>query len=914
MPPKKRSVPTSLGIKETVECHLCKKKMRFDFLRDEHFPKAHGQKYSRPRERGQPLLSAMFSAKEPADMNSTESQSETIDEERDSEQMSFQDAGLMLDHDTQLDSDHDTQLDSDHELTIQEQVPESVACQPSVSNEQPSEQILREMQLINSKLDAMRLQKETKVTAKSSTSTEEDMQKLRLKASRSVFEICSLNDCLQLTDDKQYLACIPCTYGLKTKCPGQGYFSLKHVQYDELIMDIHFRTLKSHIQRHLDISTHKELANAPEFTTKSSRVENIGKVVTGVAYQIIHGNNFFREFSRQIAMLDVNGVDVGNINHSFDFLDRFLESIYKELIGNVSKFLHTPLSCTNRMPPICLKPDKFTHKLQGAQGLIIRHPCLTNGRLFRETYVSHEKVEGSGCMYWMQLMIDSVKTTFQYNDSEIRQVFKGMAADGAYIKNHSAEHLSEILNIPLTLTDNACIWDYCHKLERADFHTRKVNTWINKADDVRKALMKDVKWGNTRNQLIEICENAGVVHREFVSFSDTRFAEYRHRTYKVFLEMHQALYQLYQQLASADTPEAPNHQERVLHFQNPETCLKLAFMYDLSQLLTRTQKHCQDQKLLPPERKQRIETLISNFRAAHSSFLANEIPETLMVTAPKDSNLNPWVAWKYLKEKFQEIEEKHTFQGVPIVLAGQQGRRSRNIDTHVGTTSLKPLLCPIFAKLIGDYLSQLEKYFLPWPEWLSLTEDIFIWNNDLEESSQNRLQYRLSSLEKLIECPMQPEQMTVDQKQILKDQYTTLFIQVQDLLKENGQIQKNSDIWNKICTTASCYECTKDIIYFALCFLVRDQNECSVESLIGDIQEIDSKNRPRLSHKTATMQEFVRKNGPNPLTSWELRKKALDRIWPKGWHFLVADRVGRFQSAVVTSLVSDAKTDDYCFF
>ena len=33
------------------------------------------------------------------------------------------------------------------------------------------------------------------------------------------------------------------------------------------------------------------------------------------------------------------------------------------------------------------------------------------------------------------------------------------------------------------------------------------------------------------------------------------------------------------------------------------------------------------------------------------------------------------------------------------------------------------------------------------------------------------------------------------------------------------------------------------------------------------------KNRPRLSHKTATMQEFVRKNGPSPLSSWELRKK-----------------------------------------
>ena len=68
MPPKKKSVPTSLGIKEEAECHLCKKKMRFDYLRDKHFPKAHGQKYSRPRGSGQSLLSAMFTAKETANL------------------------------------------------------------------------------------------------------------------------------------------------------------------------------------------------------------------------------------------------------------------------------------------------------------------------------------------------------------------------------------------------------------------------------------------------------------------------------------------------------------------------------------------------------------------------------------------------------------------------------------------------------------------------------------------------------------------------------------------------------------------------------------------------------------------------------------------------------------------------------
>ena len=62
------------------------------------------------------------------------------------------------------------------------------------------------------------------------------------------------------------------------------------------------------------------------------------------------------------------------------------------------------------------------------------------------------------------------------------------------------------------------------------------------------------------------------------------------------------------------------------------------------------------------------------------------------------------------------------------------------------------------------------------------------------------------------------------------------------------------------------------------------------------------------------MQEFIRKNGPKPLTSWKLQKRALDHMWSKEWHFLVADRIGRFQFATVNTLISEAKADDFCFF
>ena len=48
--------------------------------------------------------------------------------------------------------------------------------------------------------------------------------------------------------------------------------------------------------------------------------------------------------------------------------------------------------------------------------MIVRHPSLKNGKLFRETYVDHDKVEESGSEYWAKLLRNSIKSNFGYTD------------------------------------------------------------------------------------------------------------------------------------------------------------------------------------------------------------------------------------------------------------------------------------------------------------------------------------------------------------------------------------------------------------------------------------------------------------------------------------------------------------------
>ena len=116
-----------------------------------------------------------------------------------------------------------------------------------------------------------------------------------------------------------------------------------------------------------------------------------------------------------------------------------------------------------------------TNKKEGSQAVIVRHPSLKNGKLFRETYVDHAKVEESGSEYWAKLMINSIQSNFGFTDLEIRQVFAGAAADGQYIKCNLDRHLSNVLNLPFEFTSVVTICDYCHMLEREDVHAKEKN-------------------------------------------------------------------------------------------------------------------------------------------------------------------------------------------------------------------------------------------------------------------------------------------------------------------------------------------------------------------------------------------------------------------------------------------------------
>ena len=98
-----------------------------------------------------------------------------------------------------------------------------------------------------------------------------------------------------------------------------------------------------------------------------------------------------------------------------------------------------------------------------------------------------------------------------------------------------------------------------------------------------------------------------------------------------------------------------------------------------------------------------------------------------------------------------------------------------------------------------------------------------------------------------------------------KNQYMPLCNSVQTILEEEYPTSEQ-EIWYKIGTTPEIYEACKDIIHIGLTFLVRDPNQCSVESVIVNLQKTDAKDRPRILHDTVTMQEFIIQNAFKGIT------------------------------------------------
>lgn len=146
-----------------------------------------------------------------------------------------------------------------------------------------------------------------------------------------------------------------------------GMFSVRESmdKRDTDIMSRAFRNLKISISRHLKRDAHKDAISQSENTTikmkNESNRNNAIALRVGCAFcKIYHRGRPYTDYEDEIFLLHRCGVDVGDINHSYKFPQKFLESVAEVVKDDVKDYLKKPLPQTGFAPPVKVLPDKAT--------------------------------------------------------------------------------------------------------------------------------------------------------------------------------------------------------------------------------------------------------------------------------------------------------------------------------------------------------------------------------------------------------------------------------------------------------------------------------------------------------------------------------------------------------------------------
>eukprot|EP00112_Aurelia_sp_Birch-Aquarium-sp1_P013875 Seg2973.1 transcript_id=Seg2973.1/GoldUCD/mRNA.D3Y31 product="hypothetical protein" protein_id=Seg2973.1/GoldUCD/D3Y31 len=193
---------------------------------------------------------------------------------------------------------------------------------------------------------------------------------------RSIADI--TNKFVEFVDDEKHslLICKVCLPSSGENCnignhqtPGVFDYSGEKDRYqsDDVECTQKFRNLKRSLKRHLEAQSHlKNLEVASVSEAQQARIERrerlVGHHIGKICYYLFKKGRPDTDFPDLIVLHSMNGLDVGEINHSKVFPAKFLPFVAKEVEGRVTNFLNTRMEQTGFLPAGKVCADKATSK------------------------------------------------------------------------------------------------------------------------------------------------------------------------------------------------------------------------------------------------------------------------------------------------------------------------------------------------------------------------------------------------------------------------------------------------------------------------------------------------------------------------------------------------------------------------
>ena len=330
----------------------------------------------------------------------------------------------------------------------------------------------------------------------------------------------------------------------KLFCTACCYWSKKRGQQEPqpITCNSALSKIKGRVIKHQNSAVHKLSSSAWAAEVERRRAAHDTGMILGRAayYQLREGGSYLG-FERLVQLQDMNGVDVGNLNHSEKFCRDLLPHFAACITKDISKFLSTGQELLGgELPVVALNADKATIKQRCGHiiGALMIDPA--SGEIIGIMLADPVVAEGDSDAAGLAGAILKAVQTFVPDLETFQQQVSGFAFDGQYIVGGVPKQLWDALSNGKQ--DWLAIqWDGAHKLECAmrDVRENKVGTVnLHDVDFYAPFLEEDIssivgtfrmgKAGEVLRRLVDEA-NAGEEPENKIRllsakiFSDTRF-------------------------------------------------------------------------------------------------------------------------------------------------------------------------------------------------------------------------------------------------------------------------------------------------------------------------------------------------------------------------------------------------------
>ena len=308
--------------------------------------------------------------------------------------------------------------------------------------------------------------------------------------------------------------------------------SSAHFEYDGkagtsfdhgVVLPDEFRHLKGNIKRHLIGVKHQKCWEKLVRQQEKQRVWEtrnieIGMRVARICYCVIQEGRSKESFEKDLLKASLNGEDLGDINHSKNFVDKFRPHLAAEVHRRMSNFVTTRMEQTGHFPALNVQADKGTSVHRTRQFITATTVVPDSENLINVVYVGQPVVknhDGIG-------LAKSIKEGLDRLNVRGEQI-EGGSFDGQYFHLSIEKYLSDLYKLPSTFL---CTWDPLHRSGNVDTHIRKDASfdWLVCLQNTCKDIYSKFNWGKNYELLVDTCNEMEMSMKSLVKFHDVRFA------------------------------------------------------------------------------------------------------------------------------------------------------------------------------------------------------------------------------------------------------------------------------------------------------------------------------------------------------------------------------------------------------